>query len=125
MKKDDFRNEIALKVEGETDRGKRLVRMVDQLVRYCENPSGPEIACQLLSDIQKSFDEYFKVEESYMQKNHDPDLSVHREQHRLFMENLVGYSQEITREQGQISIEFCNYLVEWLNFHFQNLNFEF
>ena len=79
---------------------------------------------ELLSDIQKSIYDRFKIEEAYMQRNHDPDLSIHREQHRLFKKNMAFYWLEIMEkhQQEQVSVEFCDYLTEWLDFHTRNLD---
>ena len=64
----------------------------------------------------------FKVEEMYMRRNNDPDLPTHREQHRLFMKNMAYCWLEIMEKHKQISVEFCDYLTEWLDFHTRNLD---
>ena len=101
---------------------RRMVSMIKQLTECREKGCDSEVSLELLSDIQKTIYDRFKVEEMYMRRNNDPDLPTHREQHRLFMKSMTYCWLEIMEEHRQVSVEFCNYLVEWLDFHTQNLD---
>ena len=125
MKKSNCDDKVELEHKPENEQSKRLVRMLNQLFESCQEQSTPEVTSQLLNEIRKSFQECFKIEETYMQRTHDPDLSIHREQHRLFIENITCYWQETTKKHGPISIEFCNYLLEWMKFHGRNMDSKF
>ena len=122
MKKIECNDGIELEIGGFGGQGRRLVNMVNQLAECREKCCDPEVSSELLSDIQKNIYDRFEIEEAYMQRTHDPDLSTHREQHRLFMKNMAYCWLEIMEKHRQISVEFCDYLTEWLDFHTRNLD---
>ena len=125
MKKIECNDGIELEIGGLDGQDRQLVNMVNQLVECREKCCDPEVSSELLSNIQRCIYDRFRAEEAYMRKNNDPDLFTHREQHRLFMKNMTYCWLEIMEEHKQISIEFCEYLTKWLDFHTRNLDSKF
>ncbi len=96
---------------------KRIIDMINLLLRDPEADVSSETVSEILTRITKYAQEHFATEEGLMAQHGYPELSSHKEKHRAFRKKAVSFCLAAMDGQPSVPADVLHYLKEWWTQH--------
>lgn len=115
-----FTDDCLLGVEELDNEHRRLFQMINEAISLSDQTEDvTRVAQNLLLNVKDYANTHFAHEEAYMEKIHDPELTLQKKQHAAFVEKINGFSLDMSSpETAKASLnELLVYLVRWLYNH--------
>lgn len=92
---------------------RRIVRIINELIKNQDAAVHSEFISSLLNDIVKYGIEHFKQEEMVMQEYNYPSTEEHHKQHLQFKLKGAIMCQEVMNNKKELPQELLEYLKKW------------
>ncbi|MCK5236682.1 MAG: hemerythrin family protein [Deltaproteobacteria bacterium] len=96
---------------------KRIIEMINLLLRDPEADTSSETVSEILTRITKYAGEHFATEEEILERHGYPELSSHKEKHRAFRKKAVAFCLDTMDGQISVPADALYYLKEWWTQH--------
>jgi hemerythrin len=95
---------------------KELVAMTNELFQGCKGDDVRRVFLQIYQKAAEYAQKHFADEEKYMVQASYPDLTTHRQAHRVFVNEVIGSIQKY--QAGNVEpIKLAMFLKDWLLNH--------
>ncbi len=96
---------------------KRIIDMINQLLRDPAANVSSETVSEILTKITKYSQEHFATEEEILEQHGYPELSSHKKAHRAFRKKAVAFCLDTMDRQTSVPADVLHYLKEWWTQH--------
>lgn len=121
-----WRDSLAIGVDGIDKQHKELLARFDRLLIACESGQGIEELKKLMTFLEEYVHTHFSDEEALQRLHYYPGYQEHRTQHLYFMERVKALRSEVDKEGAATHhvIETNNLLLKWLLNHISKVDTE-
>jgi len=74
----------------------------------------------ILLELQSYIDQHFADEESLMAKHNFPALSIHRNEHEIFRQQMAAFAKAHNSGQSGVPVLLMLFMQRWLKQHVMN-----
>jgi hemerythrin len=117
MEKIKWSPDFTVGVEILDEQHKRIVLMVNRLIRAKDLPTGSETVSDLISQMLKYAQEHFKAEENLMDEYGFPLLDQHKQSHVNYRKKVGDLCKAVLVDVPTVPQVMLNYLIEWWQNH--------
>jgi len=98
---------------------KKLIQLINDLGQGLIQGKNGETVARVIDEVDDYARYHFSAEERLMEETGYPDLSVHREIHQNFVEQITLIRSEFSTEPRMVGVKLLNYLRSWIVSHIQ------
>ena len=99
------------------DQHKILVNYLNELFEAMKTGEGFQKLEKIFNGLIDYTVTHFSLENEYMRKFAYPEMSVHMEEHQLFIEEIEKFQEDFKNKKISLSSDVMNYLKDWLQKH--------
>jgi hemerythrin len=110
-------NDFSVGVATIDEQHRRLIEMINRLVKESQATTQSETVSDLLTEMTKYAQEHFATEEDLMQQYNYPDLEEHVDQHRAFKKTTANLCRATMCDFETVPETMLRYLCDWLKKH--------
>jgi hemerythrin len=104
---------------------KRLFAMVNELDQAMQEGRGKQLLGRLLSDLVHYTKSHFTTEERFMQENHYPGYSEHKDKHEKMTRKVLDIQRQFDSGSVHLTLDIMNFLQKWLTEHILKTDLRF
>ena len=108
---------LSVSVVGIDAHHKVLIDMINQLHDAMRSGKVDQELGDILDKLIEYTDFHFKYEENLMGKNGYPGMVVHKNAHKLLIDQVLDLQAKFKKGQAGLSIHVINFLKDWLANH--------
>jgi len=98
---------------------KKLIAITADLYQAMSEGKSKEIMGTILQELVEYTKTHFRDEEALMEKVGYEELSLHKQEHGMFVDKAAGYLKEFIAGKPVVSIDLLEFLRDWLIGHIQ------
>ncbi|GAM09213.1 bacteriohemerythrin [Geobacter sp. OR-1] len=120
----EWNEDLAVGVEYIDEQHKELFRRFNRLLEACSKGSGTKEIGSLLFFLDEYVRIHFNDEEKLQVANSFPEYPAHREQHRIFINKLDDFKNEMQTGGATLSLTIATnrMLIDWLLNHIAKMD---
>jgi hemerythrin len=104
---------------------KALIGMINDLHDALKKGEGRRAATKTLQKMIEYAAMHFSLEEEYMLRYDYPDFLSHREKHKSFVEQVLGFQRELDEGRAAVPLEVMKFLMDWLLEHIKHVDMKY
>lgn len=104
---------------------KALIGMINDLHDALKKGEGRRATTKTLQNMIEYAAMHFSLEENYMLRYDYPDFLRHREQHRSFVEHVLGFQRDLSEGRAEVPLEVMKFLMDWLLEHIKHVDMKY
>jgi hemerythrin-like metal-binding protein len=112
-----WNSSYSVKVESCDQSHKKLFSFTNDLYDAMRVGKGAQIVEHIVEELKEYTKSHFSEEEALMMRTGYPELSAHREEHRLFVECIDKMQKDLKDETAGLSVGLATFLSDWLANH--------
>ncbi len=124
-----WKDSYSCKVRQIDEQHKQLFKLGEDLNKIISNKDGEDRYDEIMN-VLKELKEYtiyhFKFEEELLKIYDYPQLSMHKEEHRAFIEKIMELeTEDIDSEQRKVTIDILIFIANWIEKHIVKVDMQY
>lgn len=113
----DWNNEFSVGVKEMDDQHKKLIGMINRLIKEQKTLTNPQTIAELLTEMTDYAEVHFRAEEYLMAEYGYPEKDKQEQQHKAFIDKTIAFYSATDLGPNILSTALLDYLRIWLVEH--------
>ncbi len=119
-----WKDSYSVKILQFDNQHKKLVGMINNMHDAMSEGKGNKVVSEILQDLIRYTQHHFRSEEELMQKHGYPEMDKHLAEHQKLTSKVTDYLSRFNSGE-RISINFMQFLTDWLTEHIQRTDHKY